>query len=118
LNTRALLQTVFAAILLSLLAYTIWASTQQPVWEWRGWAQAPDRWWTLATLLDAYYGFITFFVWVCFKERGWLSRVLWFVAIMTLGNMAMASYVLWQLHKLPPGAPASDILTSRGVPAR
>jgi hypothetical protein len=40
------------------------------------------------------------------------------VAIMTLGNMAMASYVLWQLHKLPPGAPASEILISRGAPAR
>jgi hypothetical protein len=44
--------------------------------------------------------------------------VLWFVAIMTLGNMAMASYVLWQLHKLPPDAPVSDILISRGAQAR
>jgi hypothetical protein len=104
-NTRALLQILFAAIALSLLAYTLWASNQQPVW-------------TIATLIDAYYGFITFFVWVCFKERGWLARVLWFVAIMTLGNMAMASYVLWQLHKLPAGAPASDILISRGAQAR
>jgi hypothetical protein len=117
-NTRALLQTLFAAILLSLLACTLWASTQQPVWQWQGWSREPDRWWTIATLLDAYYGFITFFVWVCFKERELLARLLWFVAIMTLGNMAMASYVLWQLHKLPPGAPASDILTARGAPIR
>lgn len=116
-NTRALLQILFAAILLSLLAYTTWASTQQPVWEWRGLVQGPDRWWTVATLIDAYYGFLTFFVWVCFKERGALARVLWFVAIMLLGNMAMASYVLWQLHKLPPGAPVSDILIARGAPA-
>jgi hypothetical protein len=117
-NTRALLQILFAAILLSLLAYTSWASTQQPVWQWQGLLRGPDRWWTIATLIDAYFGFITFFVWVCFKERGALSRALWFVAIMTLGNMAMASYVLWQLHKLPPGAPASDILLARGAPAR
>jgi hypothetical protein len=47
-----------------------------------------------------------------------VARVLWFVAIMTLGNMAMASYVLWQLHKLPPGAPASDILVARRALAR
>ena len=112
-NTRALLQILFAAIALSLLAYTSWASMQQPVWAWQGWKQEPDRWWTIATLIDAYYGFLTFFVWVCFKERGWLSKVLWFVAIMALGNMAMASYVLWQLRKLPPGAPASDILMAR-----
>ncbi|MBM0104535.1 DUF1475 family protein [Steroidobacter sp. S1-65] len=117
-STRALLQILFAAILLSLLAYTAWASMQQPVWQWQGLTQGPDRWWTLATLIDAYYGFLTFYVWVCFKERGPLARLLWFVLIMTLGNMAMASYVLWQLHKLPPGAPASDILTSRGVTQR
>lgn len=115
---RALLQILFAAILLSLLAYTSWASTQQPVWQWQGLIHGPDRWWTIATLIDAYYGFLTFFVWVCFKERGPVARALWFVAIMALGNMAMASYVLWQLHKLPPGAPASDILTSRGASAR
>src|SRR3546814_1336816 len=58
------------------LAYTVWASNQQPVWHWQGWAHGPDRWWTLATLIDAYYGFVTFFVWVCFKERGWLAREL------------------------------------------
>ena len=117
-TNRALLQILFAVILLSLLAYTVWASSQQPVWQWQGWARGPDRHWTLATLIDAYYGFLTFFVWVCFKERGLLSRALWFVAIMALGNMAMASYVLWQLQKLPPGAPASDILTARGGKAR
>jgi hypothetical protein len=117
-NTRALLQILFAAILLSLLAYTTWASTQQPVWQWRGLVEGRDRWWTIATLIDAYYGFLTFFVWVCFKERSLVVRLAWFVAIMLLGNMAMASYVLWQLHKLPPGAPASDILFARGAPAK
>jgi len=116
-HTRALLQILFAAILLSLLAYSVWASFQQPVWEWQGLSREPDRWWTIATLIDAYYGFITFFVWVCFKERSPLARLLWFVAIMALGNMAMASYVLWQLHKLPAGAPASDILLSRPQPS-
>ena len=117
-HTRALLQILFAAILLSLLAYTLWASTQQPVWQWQGLIRGPDRWWNVATFIDAYYGFLTFFAWVCFKERGPLARVLWFVAIMALGNMAMASYVLWQIRKLPPDAPASDILTSRGASAR
>ena len=112
-STRALLQIVFSAILLSLLACTVWASMQQPVWEWRGLTRGPDRWWNIATLTDAYYGFITFFVWVCFKERSFLSRLLWFVAIMALGNMAMASYVLLQLHRLRPGEPASAILLRR-----
>jgi hypothetical protein len=117
-NIRALLQILFAAILLSLLVYTLWASTQQPVWQWKGLVRGPDRFWNAATFIDAYYGFVTFFVWVCFKERGWVARVVWFVAIMAMGNMAMASYVLWQLQKLPAGAPASDILTAHGAPAK
>jgi Protein of unknown function (DUF1475) len=110
LTARNTLFVLFAAILISLLAFTSWASTQQPVWEWTGLTQGEDRWWTIATLIDAYYGFVTFFVWVCFKERSAVSRLGWFVAIMLLGNMAMASYVLLQLTKLKPNEPVSTIL--------
>ena len=92
---------------------TIWASLRQPVWEWGGLTSEPDRWWTIATLMDAYFGFVTFFVWVCFKERRASARAIWFIAIMTLGNIAMASYVLLQLARLPPGAPLSSMLVSR-----
>lgn len=112
-SSKRLLVTLFSLILVSLAAMTLWASTQQPVWEWQGLTSGPDRWWTRATLMDAYYGFITFFVWVCCKERSAASKVLWFVAIMTLGNMAMAGYVLLQLTRLKPGEPAGAILTSR-----
>jgi len=107
------LTVLLSLILLSLLGYTLWASTRQPVWEWRGLLDGPDRWWTIATLLDAYYGFITFFVWVCFKERSTLTRIGWFVAIMLLGNMAMASYVLIQLLRLDKDQPLSAILLPR-----
>jgi archaellum biogenesis protein FlaJ (TadC family) len=112
-NLKHLLATLFAFILLSLLAMTLWASTQQPVWQWQGLTSGADRWWTRATLLDAYYGFVTFFVWVWFKERSAASKALWFIAIMALGNMAMAGYVLLQLQRLKPGESAGAILTSR-----
>ncbi len=84
--------------------------------EWGGLVRGPDRYWTIATLMDAYFGFTTFYVWVFYKERGWLARVLWFVAIMALGNMAMASYVLIQLARLRPDEPASAILLARRSP--
>jgi Protein of unknown function (DUF1475) len=112
-NSKHLLVILFASILLSLAVMTLWASVQQPVWQWQGLTTGIDRWWTIATLMDAYFGFLTFFVWVCFKERRMGARVLWFVAIMSLGNMAMASYVLFQLSRLERGAPVSSILTSR-----
>lgn len=59
----------------------------------------PDPWF-IATLMDAYFGFLTFFVWVAYKETRWIARGTWFVAIMLLGNFAMSAYVLWQLSKL------------------
>ncbi|WP_372717483.1 DUF1475 family protein [Novipirellula sp.] len=59
----------------------------------------PDPWF-LATLMDAYFGFLTFYVWVAYKEQRWIARVVWFVAIMLLGNFAMSGYLLWQLSKI------------------
>jgi hypothetical protein len=109
-TARRALQLLFGFIFVSLLAYTSWASTQQSLLDWQGLTAEPDRWWTIATLIDAYYGFITFYVWVCFKERSAWARVLWFVAIMALGNMAMSAYVLLALWRLKPDEPVVNIL--------
>lgn len=110
---RTLLRILFGFIFVTLLAFTSFASTQQPVWAWRGLLDGPDRWWTIATLIDAYYAFLTFYVWVFYKEQRVLPRVGWFVGIMLLGNMAMAGYVLLQLARLPAGAPTASVLSSR-----
>ena len=72
----------------------------------------PDLWFR-ATLADAYCGFLTFYAWVFYKERGLAARVGWFVAIMLLGNIAMAIYVLLQLARLRPGEPVSRLLLRR-----
>lgn len=112
-HDRTVLRLLFGFILVSLLLFTSYASTRQPVWEWSGLTQGENRWWTIATLMDAYYGFITFYAWVYFKERRWLPRIGWFVAIMLLGNMAMASYILLALARLRPDQSATAILTVR-----
>jgi hypothetical protein len=109
---------LFGCIFLSLALYTGWASTQQPVFAWGGLTAGTDRYWTIATLLDAYFGFITFYVWVCYKEQAWPARIGWFIAIMALGNMAMSAYVLLQLRRVPAGQPVWSILTSRATRAR
>jgi uncharacterized protein DUF1475 len=110
---RTPLRLLFGFILVSLLAVTTWATLRQPVWEWSGLTREPDNGWAIATLLDAYYGFITFYVWVLWKERRWLPRIGWFVAIMALGNMAMSAYVLLQLRKLPDEEPLPSLLATR-----
>jgi len=69
--------------------------------------------WAMATLYDAYFGFVTFYAWVCYKERSVRVRVLWFLLIMGLGNIAMSFYVLIQLFQLRSNEPASAILRRR-----
>ena len=98
---RKFLILLFVAILLAMLWVTTAASLERSVLR-AGEGLWPDIWF-IATLCDAYFGFLTFYVWVAYKERGALARVLWFVLIMTLGNIAMASYVLIQLARLRPG---------------
>jgi hypothetical protein len=112
-SARRVLQLLFLAILAGMLVVTTTASLRQPLWEWTGLAAEPDRWWTIATLADAYFGFLTFYAWVFYKEASVAARAGWFVAIMLLGNMAMAVYVLLELHRLEPGRPVSAILLRR-----
>jgi hypothetical protein len=112
-TARATLTILFAAILAGMLAVTVTASLHQPLWEWGGLRAEPDRWWTWATLADAYFGFITFYAWVFYKETRAVARLGWFTAIMLLGNMAMAAYVLLQLARLRPGEPVEALLLRR-----
>lgn len=88
---------VFAGIFLSMTCVTVAASLDRSVVS-AGRDLWPDLWFR-ATLMDAYCGFLTFFVWLAYKERGWIARSVWFVLIMLLGNFAMSAYVLWQLSK-------------------
>ena len=112
---RTALRILFGAIFLSLFAYTTYASTRQAIFDWQGLVSEPDKWWTLATLMDAYYGFLTFYVWVFYKELRWLPRVAWFIAILLLGNMAMSVYVLRQIAKLRDDEPVEHILIQRNA---
>lgn len=107
------LKVLFAGILVSMILCTGFASRQQSILQWGGLTTGPDRFWTIATLFDAYFGFLTFYAWVFYKERRWVSRVAWFIAIMALGNMATATYVLMQFARLRQHEPASLIFSTR-----
>jgi len=69
--------------------------------------------WLLATLLDAYFGFLWFWLWVAYKETGWRARSGWLLLILLLGNMAMAIYMLIQLWRMPPQAGIDQLLLRR-----
>jgi hypothetical protein len=88
---------LFAVILIAMLAVTTYASFDRSILN-VGRELTSDPWFH-ATLADAYFGFMTFYVWVAYKEPGMLRRAIWFVLIMTLGNIAMSIYLLIQLAK-------------------
>ena len=106
-----LLRTLFLVVLASMLWVTSWASVKCPLFAVPREVFAHP--WFIATMFDAYWGFTTFFVWVCYKETSWLARVAWFVAIMLLGNIAMASYWLAELFRTPHDGKLADVLLRR-----
>src|ERR1700759_4577736 len=101
---KTTLKLLFGAIFLSMTVLTIRTSLAVSLWSaWDSFAANP---WAVATLYDAYFGFLTFWVWVAYKENSLWSRLLWLVLILGLGNIAMSLYVLIQLFRLKPEQPA------------
>ena len=102
------LRVFFSVVLVSMLAVTTWASMQCALWETpRAVATHP---WFIATLFDTYWGFLTFYCWVVYKERAWLARIGWLIGILLLGNIAMAIYMLIQLFRVPTSAKVEEVL--------
>ncbi len=112
---RMLLFVLFASILVAMLGVTTYASLDCSILNVS--SDLTSDPWFHATLADAYFGFLTFYVWVFYKERTALRRFVWFLLIMLLGNIAMACYVLWQLSRWRTGVKLDSILL-RAYPYR
>jgi len=108
---KLFLKLLFVAIFVWMTVTTIRTSLAVSLWAaWPSYAANP---WAVATLYDAYFGFLTFYVWVAYKEQPMWSRVLWFVLIMGLGNIAISLYMLIQLMRLRRDEPTEAILWRR-----
>ena len=97
----------FLMVLLAMVLVTSWASLHEGVFP--ALARATQDRWFIATLFDCYFGFLAFWLWVVYRESHWSLRLFWLFAILTLGNIAMALYVLIQIWKLPTGATMEDL---------
>lgn len=101
----------FVLVLASMLAVTTWASLQVSILKIP--AEVLGHPWMVATLFDAYWGFLTFYCWVVYKEQSWVARAGWLIGVLLLGNIAMAVYALIQLFKVPASASIEDVLLRR-----
>ncbi len=108
---RMLLTLLFGGILLAMLAVTIYASMDRSIFH-VGSQLTSDPWFQ-ATLADAYFGFLTFYVWVAYKERRLWRKAVWLLLIMTFGNIAMSLYVLIQLAGINKDQKLSELLLRR-----
>ena len=108
---KLFLQLLFGAIFLWMTAMTVRTSLAVSLWgAWPSFAANP---WAVATLWDAYFGFLTFYLWVLYKERKTGARIFWLVLIMGLGNIAISLYVLLQLKQLRADDPVDAVLLRR-----
>jgi hypothetical protein len=105
------LRWAFGFVFVVMVSVAIWASLRSAIWEIP--ANVSSHPWFIATLFDTYFAFLTFYAWVVYKETGWAARVGWLLAILVLGNIAMAGYMLIQLFRLPTTASAEDLLLRR-----
>ena len=109
------LRLLFIAIFAAMLGVTSWASVGQPLGEFIAGPVIRDRW-VVATLFDAYFAFIAFFVWVAWKETTLALRVLWFIAIILWGNLAMSLYLLVELFRISRLDELDQVFTRRNPP--
>lgn len=107
-ESRGMIWMLGLAVSFVMIGITTYASLDRSILNVRP-ALLSDPWF-LATLCDAYCGFLIFYVWVAYKERTLPRRVVWFVLMMALGNIAAAVYLLKEVWSLPSHAKLPEIL--------
>ena len=92
------LKILFAAMTLYMGYVAVTTSLESNLFEvWSDLAQIP---WMVATLKDFYLNILIFTIWMFYKERRILIRLLWLLGFVCLGSIATSFYVLLQLMKL------------------
>lgn len=102
-----------SCVLATMLCVTSWASLQCPLWKTPH--DVATHPWFIATLFDCYFAFLTFYVWVFYKETGCGARIAWLLAILLLGNIAMAIYMLILTFRLPTNARIEQVLLRQRI---
>lgn len=69
----------FSLMLISIIVVSAWASLDQNVFE--GFHYLVQNRWGIATFFDTYFGFLTIYLWIAYKEKNFTSKLLWFVLV-------------------------------------
>jgi hypothetical protein len=102
------LRVLFSIFFVTIVAATTWASLQESLLV--ALPKILEEPWWIATMVDTYLAFFCFYVWIFYRERGALSRMLWFLGVVFFGNIAMALYALIALFQVPASGDLSQVL--------
>jgi hypothetical protein len=69
--------------------------------------------WLVASFVDLFFCFMFFYIWVFYKEVGWILRIFWFLFIVATGSIAISIYMLIKLSKLKEGDSVKDLIFKR-----
>ena len=110
---KALLIGFYVVVLIAMLVVVTVASLHQNMFV-AGGALMRDPWF-VATLVDAYFAFLTIALWIAWKERFGVAAGLWVIAVLGLGNIAIAAYALWELARWRPAQGIEALLLRRAA---
>ena len=105
------LRILFILILAVMTWGTVRASLQQAMFDIP--PEVTGNPWFQVTLFDAYFAFITFYVWIAWKERNLAARILWLIVVLLWGNFAMATYMLRELFRVSESEGLTAVFTTR-----
>ena len=81
-------------ITIAMVSTIFWAQNQVSVFD----SVIPSLPWGVVSLVDLYAGFILVGIWIFYKEK-LISALIWFIFLMTLGNLTTAIYVIYSINK-------------------
>ncbi len=106
-----MLKILFSVLLLWICYVVISTSIKSNLFkEWDFLGTIP---WMRATLWDFYTNVIVIYLWLCYKERGIVSKIIWLVMLVALGSIATCSYILIQLFRLKPNEGLKELFTKQ-----
>lgn len=66
--------------------------------------------WMHATLWDFYANILIITLWMFYKEKSVLLKIVWLVLFVCLGSIGTCGYILIKLFKLKPGEGVKELL--------
>ncbi|GAB5561592.1 MAG: hypothetical protein SynsKO_32390 [Synoicihabitans sp.] len=105
------LRLLFIGIFVAMSSLIVWASIEQPIFGIP--REVFTNPWFITTLFDAYFAFITFYVFVAWKEQTNSARALWLIVVLLWGNFAMAIYMIIELFRIDHINQLKDVFTQQ-----